>query len=276
MTIKTLIIRAPGTNCELETQATFELAGSSTVILPLYNILKKPIIIHDFHIIVFPGGFSFGDYLGSGTIFALKLQKIRRNIISFLEKKKMILGFCNGFQILVRAGFLPDWTQNKISEFQGFRLQSLGSLNNNITLTFNESGKFEARWVKLKIINKKYDYIKSMRKKYISLPVAHGEGRFISCDDVVIKGLYKNNQVLFEYSDNKYPYNPNGSMSNIAGICCPYGQVIGIMPHPERFHNVFLYPHWQEKVSMFQGLKVSSLMPDGLLFIRSIINKLKC
>ncbi len=265
MKIKTLIIRAPGTNCELETQATFELAGARAVILPFSTILKYPKIIHDFQIIVFPGGFSYGDYLGSGTVFALKLQKIREDIIFFLEKKKMILGICNGFQILVRAGLLPDWTQPKNRR-----------LNFKVSLTFNESAKFEARWVKLKIINKKYDYIKSMQKKYISFPVAHGEGRFICDGSETINMLYRNQQVLFEYSNSRYPENPNGSVSNIAGITCPYGQVIGIMPHPERFHNVFLYPHWQHKISIPQNGTIPNLVPDGLLFIRSIVGKLKC
>lgn len=260
--IKTLIIRGPGTNCELETKVTFELAGSAAEILPLYNILKNPILIHNFHILVLPGGFSFGDYLGSGTVYALKLRKIMAYIYSYLKQKKMILGICNGFQILVKAGLLPDWTYSQVSR---------SDWDNKVTLTFNKSGRFEARWVKLKIISKKYDYIKSMGKEYISLPVAHGEGRFFSPDKKTIENLYKNGQVLFGYLDSSYPNNPNGSLSNIAGISCPYGQVIGIMPHPERFYSAFLYPHWQYNLPSIRD----SSAPDGLLFIKSIIQYIR-
>ncbi len=251
--VKTLIIRAPGTNCELETQHTFEVANSKSIILPLYKILKNPTIIYDFHIIVIPGGFSFGDYLGAGTMFALKLQSIKKNIIAFLERKKIILGICNGFQVLVRAKLLPDWTSNKD--------------DNDITLTFNKSGKFEARWIKLIIVNKKYDYIINMRKTIIHLPVAHAEGRFITANQSVLTNLYRNNQVLFEYFKSDYPENPNGSVNNIAGITCPYGQVIGLMPHPERFHSRYLYPHWQNK-------ELPSI-PDGLLLIKSLVEYVK-
>lgn len=260
--VEVLIIRAPGTNCEEETMATFEQAGSRARIVPFYNILKDPASIHNFHILVFPGGFSYGDYLGSGTVLALKLHKIRKYIISFLEQKKIILGICNGFQILVKAGLLPDWTKNNDLFLQKTKKQIF-----DVTLTFNKSGKFETRWVKLKIISKKYDYIKDMQKEYISLPVAHGEGRFVAVDKKTIQNLYENGQVLFEYAGANYPDNPNGSINNIAGICCPYGQVIGLMPHPERFHNIYLYPHWQEIIRN----KKQRLVSDGLLFIRSIV-----
>ncbi|MFN7182393.1 MAG: phosphoribosylformylglycinamidine synthase I [Planctomycetota bacterium] len=249
MQVRTLIIRAPGTNCELETRYTFEIAGSKATIIPLYRILRHPTLVNEFHILVIPGGFSFGDYLGSGTIFALKLQSIKKNIISFLEKKGMVVGICNGFQVLVRAGLLPDWSSCKF---------------NQISLTFNKSNKFEARWVKLKIINKTYDYITKMRKTTIQLPVAHGEGRFVTANSTILTTLYKNKQVLFEYSKTTYPDNPNGSANNIAGIASVDGQVIGLMPHPERFYDKLLSP--------FSLNKEERDIPDGLLFIKSIVD----
>jgi phosphoribosylformylglycinamidine synthase subunit PurQ / glutaminase len=198
-----------------------------------------------------PGGFSFGDYLGSGTVFALYLSQIKEHLIKFIEEEKIILGICNGFQILIRAGLLPNWKEKKIQA----------------SLTFNKSSKFEARWVKLRIVSKKYDYIKMMPKKYIHLPVAHGEGRFVTSEKKMIDRLYENNQVLFEYAESRYPSNPNGSERNIAGITSPEGHIIGMMPHPERFYTPYLFPNWQNNQN--------NQHPDGLLFIKAVVDHVK-
>ena len=238
---KAIIIRTAGTNCDYETKAAFELAGAEAHRVHVNRLISGEVKLSDFDIMAIPGGFSYGDDIASGKILANELKyNLGVKLQEFAEDGKPIIGICNGFQVLVKMGLLPD----------SVRFQQ------NTTLTFNDSDKFECRWVNLKSsqISNLKSQMKSKAKciwtknlpEIIQLPVAHGEGKFVACDDKTLKEIEANGQVALRYCDDKgkpagYPYNPNGAENAIAGICNRKGNVFGLMPHPERY--VFKYQH---------------------------------
>ncbi|MDD5129799.1 MAG: phosphoribosylformylglycinamidine synthase I [Candidatus Omnitrophica bacterium] len=224
---KVCILRSAGTNCDQETAAAFSLAGGAPELLHINSLVSANRQLDDFHILALPGGFSYGDDVASGKIFANELRfKLAEALRKFIADGKLIIGICNGFQILVKSGFLP-----------GSPARSKEELNQETSLILNDSAKFEARWVYLKP-GGRCVWTKGL-KKIIYLPVAHGEGKFVVQDKNVLNRLKKNNQIVFEYCDAQgqpggYPVNPNGSLENIAGITDPTGRILGLMPHPER------------------------------------------
>jgi phosphoribosylformylglycinamidine synthase len=239
--LKVLIIRVAGTNCDKETEFAFSSLGADTFLWHL-NQLKGKKNLDDFQIICIPGGFSYGDNLGAGKIFSLELILwFKESLKRFIEKGGFILGICNGFQVLVKSGILPNL-----------------DFKQKITLTQNTSAKFEDRWVYLKI-EKPLIWFKDL-PPIINLPVAHAEGRFL-CEKEVLEEIEKKGLVALRYVDKEgkiagYPFNPNGSLNNIAGICDESGRILGLMPHPERFIFFHQYPFWQkEKVFCF-GKKI--------------------
>ncbi|AKL98019.1 phosphoribosylformylglycinamidine synthase I [Endomicrobium proavitum] len=232
--VKALILRTAGTNCDFETQAAFELCGASAEKLHVNELIEKRDKIFEYDILAFPGGFSYGDDIASGKILSNEVKnKLGEKVQKFALSGKPVIGICNGFQVLVKMGLLPD---SKL-----FKQIS--------TLSYNDSDKFECRWVYLKT-EKQKGVSKSLwvqnLPNIISLPVAHGEGKFIPADKKLLDDLNKNNQVVFRYSSKdgknpKYPLDPNGSTEQIAGICNAKGNVFGLMPHPERY--VFALQH---------------------------------
>ncbi|MBD3284995.1 phosphoribosylformylglycinamidine synthase subunit PurQ, partial [candidate division WOR-3 bacterium] len=209
----------------------------------------------DYHILVLPGGFTYGDYAGAGNIFAVEFKhSLGEEIKAFLSEGKFILGICNGFQILVRCGLLPAFEEP-------FETPS-------VTLAPNKSLKFEDRWVYLKTENKKF-WTKGL-PSVITLPVAHAEGRFVTRDKKALRRLHAEGRVLFCYSTSegkqpKYPDDPNGSDGHIAAITDSTGQVMGLMPHPERF--VLPQQHPAHTRGEFQG------QPHGYLLLANLIGK---
>src|SRR3989338_6631360 len=196
--VKALVLRSAGVNCNDELQKAFELAGATAEQVHINDIISGKKKLADYDILALPGGFSYGDYISAGTILANQLtRKLKKEMDKFVKAGKLVIGICNGFQVLVKTGYLPG------------------------TLTNNDSGRFECRWVKLTGIME------------IDVPVAHGEGKYVA-DEKTLKELEENNQIIFRYSQSSYPQNPNGSMKDIAGICSKDGKIIGIMPHPER------------------------------------------
>ena len=179
-----------------------------------------------------PGGFAFGDDLGSGKVFGNKMKfKIRDHLDEFIKAKKLVVGICNGFQALVKMGLLPE------PDFQ-----------QRVSLVGNDSGRFEDRWVILKA-NSASPCIYTKGLEYIFVPVRHGEGKFIPKDDHTLNELKVNNQIVFQYVDEAknlagYPHNPNGSVENIAGVCDKIGRIFGMMPHPEAFNIPENCPYW--------------------------------
>lgn len=234
--VKALILRTAGTNCDYETQAAFELCGASAERLHVNTLIEKKDKIFEYDILAFPGGFSYGDDIASGKILANEVKnKLGDKIKKFALSGKPIIGICNGFQVLVKMGLLP--------EPKSFEQIS--------TLSYNDSDKFECRWVYLKTEkNVKGDpnclWTKNL-SDIINLPVAHGEGKFIPANKAMLEELNKNNQIVFRYCTNngnvpEYPLDPNGSTDKIAGICNKKGNVFGLMPHPERYVYALQHP----------------------------------
>jgi len=235
---KVLVLRTAGTNCDKETKFAFESVGADAELVHINEIVAGDKKISNYHILAFPGGFSYGDDLGAGKILANELRfKLRKELGRFLECGKLIIGICNGFQILTRAGLLPGYNR----------------FNQEASLILNDSAKFEDRWTYLKVESPKSKAQSCVWTQnlpdVIYLPVAHGEGKFYVEDLNTLEKLKINNQVVFKYSneDGKltgYPDNPNGSMENIAGICDESGLILGLMPHPERHISFNQHPHW--------------------------------
>ncbi len=234
MTPTSIILRVGGTNCDKETVVALKSVGFKTLLVHINQLLKKEVKLQEFDLLVIPGGFSFGDYISAGKVFAVEIYyKLRKELEKFvLDKNKYILGICNGFQVLVKLGLLP-----KISFVQ------------QVTLTENDSGRFECRWVYLKV-NKNNPSVLSKLPDIIELPIAHAEGKFVA-KEKVLQEIVENNCIIFQYCDkngvvsSNYPLNPNGSMLNIAGITDTSGRIIGLMPHPERFIIKNQYPVYE-------------------------------
>jgi phosphoribosylformylglycinamidine synthase I len=208
---KTLVLRAPGTNCDRETLAAFVRAGADAEALPWKRLVARPSLLGGASIVVLPGGFSFGDYLGAGRVWALEIELfLREEFGAFVRRGGLLLGICNGFQVLTRAGLLGA----EAGEPVGFAP--------------NASGRFECSWAALKVCSARSDFLRgavSMR-----LPVAHGEGRF-TASPAALGRLEASGAIALRYAD---PH-PSGSAGGVAGLCDATGRVLGLMPHPERF-----------------------------------------
>jgi len=226
---RVLILRSAGTNCDLETEAAFELAGGQPSRVHINALLNGTQKLREFDILCIPGGFSYGDHIAAGRVLANEVKKIS-GLKEFINSGKPVLGICNGFQVLVKAGFLPG---AKAGE-------------QTASLTTNVSGRFECRWSRMKVSQVSF-FTKGM-PEFIDLPVAHGEGRFVADDDVLDK-LEK--QVVLRYEDN-----PSGSMRGIAGLVNAKGNVFGLMPHPERFLTPHHHPYRSEIPENALGLQI--------------------
>ena len=229
--IKALVLRAAGINCDLETEHALQLAGSETQRLHINRIIENPACLDEFQILVFPGGFSYGDDVAAGRILANQIvHHLAKSLEKFVDDGKLILGICNGFQVLVKAGLLPG---------KGFKKGS-------VTITYNDSGKFEDRWVYLQPATEKCVFLNNER---IHLPIAHGEGKVVTTDKETLDKLESEGNVAFRYVDAEgnqggFPVNPNGSMNSIAGLTDSTGRIFGLMPHPERFVRPVQHPNW--------------------------------
>ncbi len=228
--VRTVILRAPGTNCDVETAFAFQQAGAIVSSVHVNQLIRREKRLSDYQILVVPGGFTYGDDIAAGKVLANELRlKLGEDIQSFVENGGLILGICNGFQVMIKSGILPELS-NGTSPI--------------LTVAANDSGKFECRWVHLQV-NKESPcvFTKSIDSMY--LPVAHAEGKVVADSEV----LPQLNIVLYyadEYGNIKagYPHNPNGSVDNIAGICDSTGRIFALMPHPERHLHGTQHPQW--------------------------------
>jgi phosphoribosylformylglycinamidine synthase len=244
---KVCVLRAAGTNCDVETAFGFRKAGATVELVHINRFISKEKSLADYQILAIPGGFSYGDDIASGKIFANELRyKLNQDIKKFVRDGKLIIGICNGFQILAKSGFLPDNDE----------------LNQETSLIINDSGKFEDRWVYLKRYNSETSASRCIwtndLDEIIYLPVAHGEGKFVTKDSAVLEKLKQNHQIVFQYCDQYgnlagYPDNPNGSQENIAGICDNTGRIFGLMPHPERHLDTLQHPRWMNAKNKKEG-----------------------
>lgn len=225
---RALVLRAPGINCERETAYACRLAGFETELLHINALVREPEHLLSYHFLVLPGGFSYGDDLGAGTLLARNLTvHLGRQLQRFVEEGRPLLGICNGFQVLVRAGLLPH------TDWENFRQTA--------SLTFNSSGRFECRWISLVTESSRCIFTRGIYRP-LELPVAHGEGRFVVAAAEQLAELRQHEQIALLYDGDGYPANPNGSLANVAGICNPAGNVLGLMPHPERYVRALQHP----------------------------------
>jgi len=245
---RALILTGYGINCDYETDFAFKLAGAAAQRVHLNDIIDNRARLDDFHILALPGGFSFGDDIASGKVLANKLKyNLSAELQRFVDDGKLIIGLCNGFQAMVRVGLVPA--------FEGTYGEQVA------TVTFNDSGRFEARWVHLKV-NQDSPCIFTKGIEQVYLPVRHGEGKFIPRDENVRWKLWADSRVVLQYVDDKgsvagYPWNPNGSIDNIAGICDETGRIFGMMPHPEAFISETDHPRWtREHPDEGEGLAI--------------------
>jgi phosphoribosylformylglycinamidine synthase len=235
-----LVLHANGTNRDREAALACQLAGGQPDIVHINQLLHGERNVLDYQMLVLPGGFSYGDDLGAGTLWALDMRhRLHTAINAFVEQGRPVLGICNGFQTLVKAGVLP-----------GGSIALPDGLVRPVTLTDNECGHFECRWVYLR---PKGDspclFTRGLQDELILCPVAHGEGRFIAFDRNVLTALHNERLIALTYSDESgirapYPANPNGSHANIAGLCNRQGNVLGLMPHPEDHIFPWQHPRW--------------------------------
>lgn len=244
---RALVLRAPGINCERETAHACRLVGFETDLVHINTLLQTPERLLNYHLLVLPGGFSYGDDLGAGTLLAKNLtMHLGPYLQRFIEEGRLVLGICNGFQVLVRAGLLPG-VANEACE------QACGSL------TDNASAQFECRWISLASVPSACIFTRGIERP-IELPVAHGEGRFVLQGEV--SSLQANGQLALIYTQDQatgtveYPANPNGSVGNIAGVCNVRGNVFGLMPHPERFVSSLQHPQKRGIESKGDGLLI--------------------
>jgi phosphoribosylformylglycinamidine synthase I len=243
---RALILFVPGTNRDGDVAAALELAGAVPEVFPVRHLYKSRRNWSDFQMLVVPGGFSYADALGAGRLLALDLTSyFAEQVESFLAQGKPVIGICNGFQALVKAGILPDVNGRKE--------------NPQATLTFNQSNHFECRWVTLKPVSKKCIWTAGLTQP-VRCPVAHGEGNFQVSDTSIIRQLQDDDQIALIYihpdgspAGGEYPHNPNGSAMDIAGLCNPEGNVLGLMPHPENHVFPFQSPD-RKSCETYSGL----------------------
>ena len=238
MSPKALIITGYGINCEEETALCFEKAGAKSEIVHINDIIDSSKKLNNYQIMAFPGGFSYGDDTGSGNALANKIKNnLNDDILNFAQEDKLIIGICNGFQILSNLGLVPA-TDLKFGERQA-------------ALMHNRTARFECHWIHLKNNSSKCIWTKDIEQ--IHLPIAHGEGNFYTNDETLEK-MKADDQIVFRYvkpdgsaANQKLPHNPNGAMEDIAGVCDPSGRILGMMPHPERFNSFTNENGWELK-----------------------------
>ena len=261
--IRVCVMRVGGTNCDSETKRAFDELGTRAEVVHLNEAIKNQNLL-EYHALVFPGGFSYGDYVRAGAIWATgTLTNFKKELKKFVDEERPILGICNGFQVLVEAGLLPA--------FEGISEYPEATLATNIPIGYR------CKWVYLRQENSGNCIFtkKIQQNAIIHLPVAHGEGRFLFAkekENKQLKRLYDNDQLVFRYcskegtpANGNYPINPNGAFHDIAGICNPAGTVFGLMPHPERAFYGWQLPDWTKKENV-------TLYGDGKLVFESMVD----
>lgn len=254
---KALVLRNAGINCDLETVRALEGAGATAELVHFNLIAREPARFDDYQILVIPGGFSHGDDIAAGRIFATEiLHTVAGELAAFVARGGLVLGICNGFQVLVETGLLD----------QSFGRRS----ERRIALTDNASARFECRWVYLRSEESACPYLEP--DEVWPVPVAHAEGRLAVRDDDTLKALRQNGQIALTYVTEdgghaNYPECPSGSLQEIAGVCDPTGRVLGLMPHPERNLLPHNHPLWTRLGKRTRG--------EGALFFERLVDAAK-
>lgn len=244
------VLRTDGTNCDEETAYAFGKAGGQSELVHINQLRCGARRLRSYQILAIPGGFSYGDDIASGKILAVELiSYLREEIEEFIRRSTLVIGICNGFQVLVRTGLLP--------------FRTVGTMH--ATLTTNDSGHFECRWVSMVAESSPCAFTRSIEGP-IELQVAHGEGKFFAHSET-LQRIENGSLVALRYAEDgkmtqQYPANPNGSLNGIAGICDPTGRIFGLMPHPERFVELTQHPNWR---------RIMSTQPHGLSIFKNAV-----
>ncbi len=248
---RVLILRAPGANCDGEAQFAFEQAGAIAERVHVNRLRENHGLIHEYQVLCIPGGFAYGDDVAAGKILANQLQSFLSDTLQkFRDDGKLIMGICNGFQVILKAGLLVPPDAEGVPA----------------TLTNNDSGKFEDRWIRMKATPGRCPLVAGY--DMLEAPIAHGEGKFICRDVATLDRVEAAGQVVLRYVNAEgepgpYPINPNGSQRDIAGICDESGRVFGLMPHPERHVLPTQHPQWTRRGLAAEG--------DGLRMFRNAV-----
>lgn len=252
---KVLVLRAPGTNCDEETAEAWRRAGAEPQPVHVNRLLESPSLIADYQVLSLPGGFSYGDDLGAGRVLGSQFKQQLADVChEFREAGKLVLGICNGFQILLQTGLLD------LEDDQG----------GTATLTWNHHGRYEARWVHLAVGATPCVFLSGIES--IELPIAHAEGKFVARDEATLAALQASGRAALRYvtangtAADGFPANPNGAMGDVAGVCDASGRVFGLMPHPERFIDATQHPQWTRRERQPQG--------DGLKLFQNAVRYL--
>lgn len=267
--VKAVVITGYGTNCELEMAQACRLGGADQVdVVHLSELLAGEYSLDDYQLLNLAGGFLDGDDLGAGQAGAHRLlharvktsgEPLRDQLQRFISAGKLIIGVCNGFQLLTKTGLLPGFEQRYDRRL--------------LSLTHNDSSRFEDRWCQLRV-EPDCPCVFTRGLETLYLPIRHGEGKFVTANDTVYQLLADNHQVALRYADPQsgaatmdYPWNPNGSPGAVAGICDPSGRIFGLMPHPEAFLHRVNHPRWTREDLPEEGQGVA-LFRNGIDFIR--------
>ena len=267
--VRALVLTGFGLNCDFETAYAFELAGAVPTRVHINTLIAGEENLQDYDILVFDGGFSWGDDHGAGVLEAVRFRSnMGEALIDFIEKGKLVLGICNGFQALVNLGLLPGFE----GDYESRR----------VALTFNDCGNFRDDWVMLAgNPHTRCVFTKGITR--VELPVRHGEGKFHASPEVIAR-LMDEGQVVFQYATpqgeparGEFPHNPNGSVHDIAGICDPTGRIFGLMPHPEAFNHWTNHPDWTRKKEALrrQGLKPPDEPTPGIQILKNGVDYMK-
>ena len=264
--MRALILSGYGINCENETFNAFKTVGIKAAIVHVNDLIENINKLKNFQILALPGGFSYGDHTGSGNAMAHKIKNnLFEQIVSFIEQDKLVIGICNGCQILVNLGIVPA--------LEGYKRE--------VALVENDIATYQCRWVKLKVVNQRSPWLKKIN--YLSLPVAHQEGKFIAAKKILGK-LNKKKLIICKYVNNyglpakkKFPYNPNGSIDDIAAITNPKGNVLAMMPHPERALYFLQRPDWINQKGKIKNKSTNKgkLYADGYKIFKNAYNYFK-
>ncbi len=258
-TPRVLVLRAAGTNCDVETAYAFEQAGGEVTVAHVNRLTERSVALSDFQVLAIPGGFSYGDDIAAGRVLAVELEhRLGGELRGFVERGGLVIGICNGFQVLVKTGILPGNPEFSAGEAA--------------TLASNDSQKYEDRWVTLEVQETGCVWLRADElDPEIELPVAHAEGKFVPASSAVLSELTQGKQIVVRYvepgaGEATYPWNPNGSVDGIAGITDLTGQVFGLMPHPERYVSLRHHPRWTRGEGREPG--------DGVRFFENAVKAL--
>ncbi len=256
------MLRAPGTNCDEETAYAFERAGASTERVHVNRLIENATLKDRYQILCLPGGFSYGDDIAAGRILATRMRNHLADLVdTFVHGKgdRLVLGICNGMQVLMRLGVLTE------------NVDAAGE-HEPATLTWNNHGRFEDRWVDLATDGSQCVFLRDIRHMY--LPMAHAEGKFVARDQAVLGELRDAGRLCLRYARDTngtvedtpldFPANPNGADANVAGVCDSTGRVFGLMPHPERHIDATQHPYWTRR-------KEQPAAGDGLAMFQNAV-----